>query len=87
MYLLYLDESGNENDPGNHYFVLAGLALFERQIHHLNERLSTCRRSISPTGHQSRFTHRRSERGEDSGVALASPRGSSWNSPKTTLNE
>ena len=39
MYLLYLDESGNENDPGNRYFVLAGLALFERQIHHLNERL------------------------------------------------
>ena len=39
MYLLYLDESGNENDLGNRYFVLAGLALFERQIHHLNERL------------------------------------------------
>lgn len=39
MYLLYLDESGNENDPSNRYFVLAGLALFERQIHHLNERL------------------------------------------------
>jgi hypothetical protein len=33
MYLLYLDESGNENDPSNRYFVLAGLALFERQIH------------------------------------------------------
>lgn len=39
MYLLYLDESGNENDPSNRYFVLAGLALFERQIHHLNQRL------------------------------------------------
>ena len=39
MYLLYLDESGNENDPGNRYFVLAGLALFERQIHYLNERI------------------------------------------------
>jgi len=39
MYLLYLDESGNENDPSNRYFVLAGLALFERQIHHLSERL------------------------------------------------
>ena len=27
MYLLYLDESGNENDPSNRFFVLAGLAL------------------------------------------------------------
>ncbi|MYJ10211.1 MAG: DUF3800 domain-containing protein [Gemmatimonadetes bacterium] len=39
MYLLYLDESGNENDPSDRYFVLAGLALFERQIHHLSQRL------------------------------------------------
>ncbi len=31
MYLLYLDESGNENDPNDRYFVLGGLALFERQ--------------------------------------------------------
>ena len=31
MYLLYLDESGNENDPNDRYFVLAGMALFERQ--------------------------------------------------------
>ena len=39
MYLLYLDESGNENDPSDRYFVLAGLALFERQTYHLNRRL------------------------------------------------
>lgn len=31
MHLLYLDESGNENDPRDRYFVLAGLSLFERQ--------------------------------------------------------
>ncbi len=31
MYLLYLDESGNENDPVDRYFVLGGIALFERQ--------------------------------------------------------
>lgn len=31
MYLLYLDESGNENDPNDRYFVLGGMALFERQ--------------------------------------------------------
>lgn len=35
MYLLYLDESGNENDPNDRYFVLAGLALFERQTYFL----------------------------------------------------
>jgi hypothetical protein len=39
MYVLYLDESGNENNPSDRYFVLAGLALFERQIHYLNQRL------------------------------------------------
>ncbi len=31
MYLLYLDESGNENDPSDRFFVLGGVALFERQ--------------------------------------------------------
>ncbi|MFQ5852541.1 MAG: DUF3800 domain-containing protein [Candidatus Binatia bacterium] len=30
MYLLYLDESGNEDDPGDKYFVLGGAAVFER---------------------------------------------------------
>lgn len=37
MYLLYLDESGNENDPSDRYFVLAGLALFERQTYFLTQ--------------------------------------------------
>ena len=37
MYLLYLDESGNENDPNDKYFVLAGLALFERQTYFLTK--------------------------------------------------
>lgn len=30
MYLLYLDESGNADGPGDRHFVLAGAALFER---------------------------------------------------------
>lgn len=30
MYLLYLDESGNPDDPADHYFVMAGIAIFER---------------------------------------------------------
>ena len=37
MYVLYLDESGNESDPSDRHFVLAGLAVFERQIHFLTE--------------------------------------------------
>lgn len=30
MHLLYLDESGNEDDPSDRHFVLAGAAVFER---------------------------------------------------------
>ncbi len=37
MYLLYLDESGNENDPNDRYFVLGGIALFERQTYFLTQ--------------------------------------------------
>ena len=36
MYLLYLDESGNEKDPSDQFFVLGGIALFERQIYFLS---------------------------------------------------
>ncbi len=36
MYLLYLDESGNENDPNDRFFVLGGIALFERQTYFLS---------------------------------------------------
>lgn len=31
MYLLYLDESGNPDDPADRHFVLGGAAVFERQ--------------------------------------------------------
>lgn len=48
MYLLYLDESGNENDPSDRYFVLAGLALFERQTYHLNERIEAVQEEHFP---------------------------------------
>ena len=47
MYLLYLDESGNENDPNDRYFVLAGLALFERQTYFLAQAFES-RSVISP---------------------------------------
>ena len=35
MYLLYLDGSGSVKNPGERYFVLAGISVFERQIYHL----------------------------------------------------
>lgn len=33
MYLLYADESGTICDPGQKYFVLAGIAVYEREPH------------------------------------------------------
>ena len=35
MYLLYLDGSGSVKNPKERHFVLAGIAVFERQIYHL----------------------------------------------------
>ena len=35
MYLLYLDGSGSVKNPSERQFVLAGVAVFERQIYHL----------------------------------------------------
>lgn len=48
MYLLYLDESGNENDASDRYFVLAGLALFERQTYFLSNALDEIQRKHFP---------------------------------------
>jgi len=39
MYLLYLDESGNESDAADRHFVLAGAAVFERNTYFLSRRL------------------------------------------------
>ena len=35
MYVLYLDGSGSVRNPEENYFILAGIAVFERQIYHL----------------------------------------------------
>src|SRR5438128_1709853 len=37
MYLLYLDESGNPDDPADKYFVIGGVAVFERQTFFLSQ--------------------------------------------------
>lgn len=39
VYLLYLDESGNEADPADKNFVLGGAAIFERQSYFLSKDL------------------------------------------------
>ena len=39
MYLLYLDESGNPDDPADRHFVLGGAAVFERQTLYLQQAL------------------------------------------------
>ena len=36
LYLLYLDESGNPDDPTDRHFVLAGAAVHERQTYWLS---------------------------------------------------
>ena len=38
MYLLYFDGSGSVRNPNERHFVLAGVAVFERQIFHLIRR-------------------------------------------------
>ncbi len=37
MYLLYVDQSGNPLDNNDDYFVLGGVALFERKVYWVNE--------------------------------------------------
>lgn len=40
MHLLYLDESGSVADPGQKYFVLAGISVFERKTHWVEQELN-----------------------------------------------
>lgn len=41
MHLLYLDESGSVPDPNQQYFVLAGVCVFERKTHWLEQTLNS----------------------------------------------
>lgn len=40
MHLLYLDESGSIADPSQQFFVLAGLSVYERQTHWVEQKLN-----------------------------------------------
>lgn len=40
MHLFYADESGSISDPTQRFFVLAGLAVFERETHWIEQDLN-----------------------------------------------
>ncbi len=47
MYLLYLDDSGSVADPHQAYFVLGGIAVFERQVHWLDKEVAQYAKKIA----------------------------------------
>jgi hypothetical protein len=49
MYLLYIDHSGEPADTNERYFVIAGVAVFERQIYFLEQRLNELQSEHLPT--------------------------------------
>ncbi|MCL5958759.1 MAG: DUF3800 domain-containing protein [Chloroflexi bacterium] len=65
MYILYLDESGNEKDPADKHFVLAGVAVFERQTYHLTQSLDALQSKYFPSTQPIEFhaSHIRSGKG------------------------
>lgn len=55
MYLLYLDESGNHAEASN--FVLAGLAVFEREIHWFSQDLEQLQLEYLPNAKEAVHFH------------------------------
>ncbi len=49
MYLLYIDESGAVDDPSQPFFVLAGIAIFERQTHWVEQKLNDIASRFNPS--------------------------------------
>lgn len=48
MHLLYLDEAGSVADAGQQYFVLAGLSVFERSTHWIEQELDQIAARFAP---------------------------------------
>lgn len=48
MHLLYLDESGSAADPRQRYFVLAGLSVFERSAHWVEQDFNEIAKRFAP---------------------------------------
>lgn len=51
MHLLYVDESGAVSDPNQKYFILAGVCIFERQTHWVEQALNTVAAKFDIDGH------------------------------------
>ncbi len=49
MHLLYLDESGAASDPKQQFFVLAGVSVFERESHWIEQKLNTIAQQYNDT--------------------------------------
>ena len=52
MHLLYVDESGSTTDASQRYFVLAGVAVFERVTHWIEKDLDDLVRTVEPSSPQ-----------------------------------
>lgn len=48
MHLLYVDESGSHSDPNQSFFILSGVAIFERQTHWVEQHLNEIAARFSP---------------------------------------
>jgi hypothetical protein len=48
MHLLYVDESGSVSDPSQKFFVLAGVSVFERQTHWIEQKLNAIAERFDP---------------------------------------
>jgi hypothetical protein len=48
MYLLYVDESGNPEGTQDRYFVLGGVAMFERKVYWVNDAVDRLQDQIFP---------------------------------------
>jgi hypothetical protein len=48
VHLLYLDESGNPNDPADRHFILAGVCVFERVTYFVSEDMERLQSALFP---------------------------------------
>jgi hypothetical protein len=57
MHLLYVDESGSVRDPQQKHFVLAGIAVFERQSYWISTEMDKIAARFDPADHNSVELH------------------------------
>ena len=71
MFVLYIDGSGSINNPDEEHFILAGVAVYERQIYHLIKALDDLVCSFDLGPHEEIELH---------GSPMYGGRGSTWRS-------